>query len=1072
MQDLKIKLKLESDGFRKGLNDAKSAMESLNTSSSKGLKDLAGGFSNLTGKMGSFTNFAAIAFKGVKASYDLGIKANKEFVQDLKTAAGVVLKFGAAAGGAFALIAKEGMAFENEMAKVRAITGATDAEFQKLTQTARDWGSKTRYSATEVAEAMSYMGMAGWNATQITEGMSGVLNLATVGALDLGKASDIVTDGLTAMGLSASDVGDFTDMMTATITNANTSVELMGETMKYVGPVAGALGIEMEDLSVAIGLMGNSGIKGSQAGTALRAGLTKLIKPTDDAAAVMKKYGVEVVKNKDGTVNLAGTMENLRTTLGSLDAATQAQAVATIFGQEAMSGWMSIINAADGDVSKLSTAINGSTKAMQYWRQEMEKAGMSAEDIEKNLLTLDTVFEESKMTADYLGVSATDLAKIITMLGKDGKVASKDVEKLLNTMLLMKNPTDDMKKAMSDLGIEFKTFDNGAIDTAGTLESLRNGLKGLSDEEKANALAKMGLTDSQEELNEILSLSDKEFNDYIANLQETKGLTEKLAETMDATTTGSIKSMASAISDVLIEAFKSVKGPIQEFANTIAEAANLLKTQGLTAATQYLVDSFRTKIQELPQIMSETINFVVNAINENFPAIMQAAGELVQNFSQGIIQNQDKIKEGISTVLSHLASFITENAPAIGQAAKSIIDSLSSAFKENAPAIGEAVSTFTQVATEYFISKKELMFQAGYTTFGAVVDGAIQGLFDKISQWTGSISDFFLKPFETFSGTLADEALKNGKMIADKAGEGLDTSQMTFAEKASAFFKHGFNWKEDYAAMARETGTQAANAVGEGVEAGKEGLKSKVDSSVNTAMNGAKTNAQAKGKEIGDAATQGAKDGMANLTPEMAKELEAATIALQQSATNMYNGAKVSFQKLEQVGKQSATNLYNGAGNSFKQLAQVGRQAFSDLYNGSKTSLNSMATAASSSASSVNKSLNSIKGSVNSAISSWRNLRSAFAAPVRVNLQLSKTTTVSTVSKPVTQAHRAAAYNVATYSQNSASALSSGKSEKSNQNMTINVVLDSKTIATQTAPYLYGELNILSKRQNRLGGAF
>ncbi len=1067
MQDLKIKLKLESDGFRKGLNDAKSAMESLNTSSSKGLKDLASGFSNLTGKIGSFTNFATMAFKGVKASYDLGIKANKEFIGDLKTATGVALKFGAAAGGAFALIAKEGMAFENEMAKVRAITGATDAEFQKLTQTARDWGSKTRYSATEVAEAMSYMGMAGWNATQITEGMSGVLNLATVGALDLGKASDIVTDGLTAMGLSASDVGDFTDMMTATITNANTSVELMGETMKYVGPVAGALGIEMEDLSVAIGLMGNSGIKGSQAGTALRAGLTKLIKPTDDAAAVMKKYGVEVVKNKDGTVNLAGTMENLRTTLGSLDAATQAQAVATIFGQEAMSGWMSIINAADGDVSKLSTAINGSTKAMQYWRQEMEKAGMSAEDIEKNLLTLDAVFEESKMTADYLGVSAADLAKIITILGKDGKVASKDVEKLLNTMLLMKNPTDDMKKAMSDLGIEFKTFDNGAIDTAGTLESLRNGLKGLSDEEKANALAKMGLTDSQEELNEILSLSDKEFNDYIANLQETKGLTEKLAETMDATTTGSIKSMASAISDVLIEAFKSVKGPIQEFANTIAEAANLLKTQGLTAATQYLVDSFRTKIQELPQIMSETINFVVNAITENFPAIMQAAGELVQNFSQGIIQNQDKIKEGISTVLSHLASFITENAPAIGQAAKAIIDSLSSAFKENAPAIGEAVSTFTQVATEYFISKKELMFQAGYTTFGAVVDGAIQGLFDKISQWTGSISDFFLKPFETFSGTLADEALKNGKMIADKAGEGLDTSQMTFAEKASAFFKHGFNWKEDYAAMARETGTQAANAVGEGVEAGKEGLKSKVDSSVNTAMNGAKTNAQAKGKEIGDAATQGAKDGMANLTPEMAKELEAATMALQQSATNMYNGAKVSFQKLEQVGKQSATNLYNGAGNSFKQLAQVGKQAFSDLYNGSRTSLNGMANAASASASSVNKSLNSIKGSVNSAINSWKSLRSAFAAPVKVNLQLSKTTTVSTVSKPVTQSHRATVY-----SQNSAGALSSGKSEKSNQNMTVNVVLDSKTIATQTAPYLNGELNIISKRQNRLGGAF
>lgn len=1066
MQDLKIKLKLEAKDFTKGIEDAKNAMETLTKSASKGGSNLGEVFSKLPGKFGKIGTAANVAFKGVKAAYNLGTTANKEFTEDLKKAAAAATKVGAVATGAFALIAKEGMAFENEMAKVKAITGSTEQEFAKLTQTARDWGSKTRYSAAEVAEAMSYMGMAGWNATQITEGMSGVLNLATVGALDLGRASDIVTDGLTAMSLSASDVGDFTDMMTATITNANTSVELMGETMKYVGPVAGALGIEMEDLSVAIGLMGNSGIKGSQAGTALRAGLSRLVKPTKDAAAAMQKYGVEVVKNEDGTVNLAGTMNNLRTTLGGLDAATQAQAVSTIFGQEAMSGWMSIINAADGDVSKLSTAINGSTKAMQYWRQEMEKAGMSAEDIEKNLLTLDAVFEESKMTADYLGISAADLSKVITMLGKDGKVASKDVEKLLSVMLDMKNPTDDMKAAMADLGIEFKTFENGTIDTVGTLESLRKGLKNVSDEERANALAKMGLTDSQAELNEILALSDKEFNDYVANLQETKGLTEKLAETMDATTTGSIKAMASAISDVLIEAFKSVKGPIQEFANTIAEAANLLKTQGLTAATQFLVDSFRNKIQELPQIMAQTINFVVDAINENFPAILTAAGELVQNFSRGIIENKDKIREGISTVLRNLASFITENAPAIGEAARTIMQCLTDGLKENKQAIHEAISVFTQTATSYLLEKKEFEI-AGKSLAISIADGAIQGLVDKISDWTGSLSDFFLRPFETFSGTLAEQAFNNGKMIADASGEGLDTSQMTFAEKASAFFMHGFNWKEDYAAKAREVGTKGATAVGDGVDAGKDALKSKVDSSVNTALDGAKTNAATKGKAIGDAATQGAKEGMSNLSPEMAKELEAATRALQQSATDMYNGAKVSFQKLEQVGKQSATNLYNGTSNSFKQMAQVGRQAFSDLYNGSRTSLNGMATSASSSASSVRNSLNSIKGSVNSAISSWKSLRSAFAAPVRVNLQLSKTTTVSTVSKPVTQSHRAT-----TYSNNTAGALSSGKSEREKQNMTVNIMLDSRTIATQTAPYINGELNILSKRQSRLGGAY
>lgn len=1066
MQDLNIKLRLEDGSFKKGIADAGNALNKFAEQSGKSVSGFGNAMAMLPPQFKGIAVAATAGFTVFKKTVDFGKKAIGEFTGDLQKVAGVTTKMGVAAAGAFALIAKEGMAFENEMAKVKAITGATDKEFVQLTDTARDWGSTTRYSATEVAEAMTYMGMAGWDTAQIMDGMSGVLNLATVGAVDLGRASDIVTDGLTAMGLTAADAGDFTDMMSATITNANTSVELMGETFKYVAPVAGSLGIKMQDLSVAIGLMGNSGIKGSQAGTALRAGLTRLIKPTDDAAAAMDKYGVSVVKNEDGTVNLDDTMGNLKSTLGGLEASTQAQVVATIFGQEAMSGWMSIINATDGDVSKLSSAINNSTKSMQYWKSEMEKAGMSAEDIEKNLKVLSDVFEESKMTADYLGVSSADLAKIITMLGKDGKVASKDVEKLLNSMLLMKNPTEDMKAAMSDLGIEFKSFDNGAIDTVGTLESLRTGLKDMTKEEKANALSTMGLADSQEELNEILSLSEKEFDEYVKSIQETKGLTEKLAETMDATTTGSIKAMASAISDLLIEAFKSVKPVIQDFANTIGEAANILKTQGLTEAVQFLVDNFRDKIQELPQIMSEAINYAVNAINENFPAIMTAAGELVQNLAQGIIDNKDKIKEGISTVLKNLATFVTDNAPAIGEAMETLIRCMGDALEDNSTALNEAMNTLTRVSTDYLMTKKTEFIDTGANIGLAIFDGVLKGMADNLSNYTFGLTDMLFNPFETFSGQLAEKAFNTGKMIVDETGNGIDSSKMTTGEKFSAFMMHGFNWKEDYATKAKDTGAKTANAVGKGVDAEKEGLKITVDSAVGGAIDSAKPSAQTKGKEVGDAVAKGAKDGMAQLTPEMAKELEAATIALQQSATDMYNGAKVSFSKLAEIGKQSATDLYNGAGDSYNQLSKDGIKAFSDLYDGSKKSLDSMATAASTASSNVNDSLNGMKGSINNAISSWKSLRDSFATPVKVNLQLSKTTTVSTVSEPVTQTQRATVY-----SQSSAGALSSGKSEKSAQSMTVNVVLDSKVIAKQTAPYLDGELNILSKRNNRLGGA-
>lgn len=250
--------------------------------------------------------------------------------------------------------------FEYGMSEVRAITGATGEDMKKLEEQAKTLGATTKFSASDAAEGMKYFGMAGYKTDQIMSALPATLNLAAAGGTDLGIACDIVSDAMTGLGMSAEQTGKFTDIMAATITNSNTNIELMGETLKYVGPVAGTLGIEMGDLSVAIGLMGNAGIKGSQAGTALRAGLTNLVKPTKDMKVAMEKYGVELVKNADGSVDLMGTMENLRSTLGGLDQATQAQALATIFGKEAMSGFASIVNASEADFNKLSDAIANS----------------------------------------------------------------------------------------------------------------------------------------------------------------------------------------------------------------------------------------------------------------------------------------------------------------------------------------------------------------------------------------------------------------------------------------------------------------------------------------------------------------------------------------------------------------------------------------------------------------------------------------------------------------------------------------------------------------------------------------
>ena len=261
--------------------------------------------------------------------------------------------------------------FESAMNQVSAISGATGKDLQSLEDLAKDMGAPTKFSASESAEALTYMGMAGWKTEDMLSGLPGVLNLASAGGTDLALTADILTDGLTSMGLTAKDTDKFVDIMASTCSNANTNIELMGETLKYVGPVAGSLGIEMDDLSVAIGLMGNAGLKGSNAGTSLRAGLTNLVKPTKEMSKAMKKYGVELITNKDGSVDLMGTMKNLRSELGELDQTTQAQALSTIFGKEAMSGWASIVNASESDFNKLSEAIANSDGVAQSMSDTM-----------------------------------------------------------------------------------------------------------------------------------------------------------------------------------------------------------------------------------------------------------------------------------------------------------------------------------------------------------------------------------------------------------------------------------------------------------------------------------------------------------------------------------------------------------------------------------------------------------------------------------------------------------------------------------------------------------------------------
>ena len=270
--------------------------------------------------------------------------------QKLMVITGAVVGMGAAA-------VKTTADFDAEMSTVQSISGATGDDFDALRDKALEMGSTTAFSASEAASAMEYMAMAGWSTEDMLDGIAGVMNAAAASGEDLAATSDILTDGLTAFGLAASDSAHFADVLVAAGNNANTSVAMMGETFKYAGAVCGTLGITVEDCAIATGLMGNAGIKASQAGTALRSGLSKLIDPTTEAAAAMEQYGFNIATTADGSVDFMGTMQNLRSAMGDLDATTQAQALSTIFGTEAMSGWAAIVSASDEDFQNLTNAI-------------------------------------------------------------------------------------------------------------------------------------------------------------------------------------------------------------------------------------------------------------------------------------------------------------------------------------------------------------------------------------------------------------------------------------------------------------------------------------------------------------------------------------------------------------------------------------------------------------------------------------------------------------------------------------------------------------------------------------------
>lgn len=549
--------------------------------------------------------------KDFEAAMNKSMKDATSAVGGLNKAFAAVTVAGVAA---FAACSKVGMSFEAQMSTVEAISGATGAEMQALTAKAKQMGIDTKFSATEAGQALEYMAMAGWKSDQMLNGIEGVMNLAAASGENLAGVSDIVTDALTAFGLQAEQSTHFADVLAQASASANTNVGLMGESFKYCAPIAGALKYSVEDTAVAIGLMANAGIKGSQAGTAMRSMLTRLVKPTKQSAQAMSALGLSVT-NSDGTMkSLKTVMDDIRKGMSKLTDAEKTEAAASLAGQEAMSGMLAIVNASESDYAKLTDAISKADGAAK------EMAETKLDNLQGSVTLL-------KSSAEGLGIAFYD------KFGGMAKEALDGVIEKLNTFSTRLS-SGELDGALKNIATGFVAVGAGiaTLNAIVIVQDMINVMKGYAAVTKTAAAAQ-----------QLMSLT----NPYTLILTGVAALTAGVIAYTALHKSESDKRMEKMREE--LDSYHDLKQSVED--KTTADLAELQTSKNLYSQLEDLVDA-NGRVKDGQQ---ERVDFILGELNAALDTEYKRTGDIIENY--------DEMKNSIDEVIQKKqAMILIENA--------------------------------------------------------------------------------------------------------------------------------------------------------------------------------------------------------------------------------------------------------------------------------------------------------------------------------------------------------------------------------------------------------------------------
>lgn len=517
--------------------------------------------------------------------------------------------------------------FEEAMSKVKAISGATEEEMEQLNQKAIEMGASTKFSAKESADAFTYMAMAGWDAQQMIDGIGGIMSLAAADGLDLATTSDIVTDALTAFGLKASDSARFADVLAQASSSANTNVSMLGESFKYVAPIAGTLGYSAEDTAIALGIMANAGIKGSQAGTTLKNALANMASPSKNMVSVMTEFDLSLT-NADGSMkSLSEVLDMLRNNM-AVTTKEQADANYALYEQEILAHAAAVGN------KSLATELSTMSESQRILTLEYMKGCDILESLTEEQL--------KKLAKDELDIKLT----------KDRVLTMEEYDHLARTL---------------------------GQDT----------LNGVTEAEQAAAAAMLFGKEAMAGMLNVINATEADYNKLSEAIYGCEGRADSMAETMMDNTSGAIEQMNGAIETLAIMVGDKLSPAIRAVAEFVAYLAEKASGMSDTAMTILVVigaivaamgpllilignvlQSVGTIMQFAPQLGAAigTVKTAILGLSGPIGIVIAVLASLVAGFGVLYATNEEfrdnvnviwsKIKENISKIAKQLLSIL------------------------------------------------------------------------------------------------------------------------------------------------------------------------------------------------------------------------------------------------------------------------------------------------------------------------------------------------------------------------------------------------------------------------------